>query len=151
MDKMAEPNETGVAVRIVDWHEASELLIALRAEVFVHEQGVPAHLEQDGLDAQCAHALVVDATGKAVGTGRLMPDGRIGRMAVRQSWRGRGVGGAILAALVRESRRRGMAEVYLHAQRHARDFYARQGFTDEGEPFEEAGIAHIGMRRKVAP
>ncbi len=151
MDEMAEPNETGVVVRIVDWREASELLIALRAEVFVHEQGVPAHLEQDGLDAQCAHALVVDATGKAIGTGRLMPDGRIGRMAVRQSWRGRGVGGAILAALVRESRRRGMAEVYLHAQCHARDFYARQGFTDEGEPFDEAGIAHIGMRRKVAP
>lgn len=151
MDEMAEPNEAGVVVRIVDWREAGELLIALREEVFVREQGVPAHLEQDGLDAQCAHALVVDATGKAVGTGRLMPDGRIGRMAVRQSWRGRGVGGAILAALVRESRRRGMAEVYLHAQRHARDFYARQGFTDEGEPFEEAGIAHIGMRRKVAP
>lgn len=151
MDEMAEPNETGVVVRIVDWHEAGEMLVALRAEVFVREQGVPAHLEQDGLDAQCAHALVLDATGKAIGTGRLMPDGRIGRMAVRQSWRGRGVGGAILAALVGESRRRGMAEVYLHAQRHARDFYARQGFTDEGEPFDEAGIAHIGMRRKVAP
>lgn len=151
MAGMAEPNETGFVVRIVDWREASEMLIALRAEVFVLEQGVPAHLEQDGLDAQCAHALALDAGGKAIGTGRLMPDGRIGRMAVRHSWRGRGVGGAILAALVGESRRRGMAEVYLHAQRHARDFYARQGFTDEGEPFDEAGIAHIGMRRKVAP
>lgn len=137
-------------VRIVDWRDAGETLTALRTEVFVREQGVPADLEQDGLDANCVHALAWDGTGEAIGTGRLMPDGRIGRMAVRASRRGQGVGGAILDALVHEARRRGMAEVYLHAQRHARDFYARQGFEDDGEPFEEAGIAHIGMRRPLA-
>lgn len=148
---MAHPKNPGVLVRIVDWREAAVTLMALRTEVFVREQGVPAHLEQDGLDTQCAHVLASDAAGQAIGTGRLMPDGRIGRMAVTAPWRGRGVGGALLAALLEEARRRGMAEVYLHAQRHARDFYARQGFEDEGEPFAEAGIAHIGMRCRLAP
>lgn len=147
---MAAHHSPDVAVRVVDWREAGATLIALRTEVFVREQGVPPELEQDGLDGDCAHALACDASGEAIGTGRLMPDGRIGRMAVRSAWRGRGVGGDILAALVAEARRRGMAEVYLHAQRHARDFYARQGFEDEGEPFDEAGIAHIGMRRRLA-
>ena len=151
MTLMATEKSHGCTVRIVDWRVAGATLIALRTEVFVHEQGVPAHLEQDGLDVNCAHALACDAAGEAIGTGRLMPDGRIGRMAVRSAWRGRGVGGEILAALVAEARRRGMPEVYLHAQRHARDFYARQGFEDEGEPFDEAGIAHIGMRRRLAP
>lgn len=150
MGPMTGQAPEGITVRIVDWRDAGATLMALRTEVFVREQGVPAHLEQDGLDGGCAHALACDAAGEAIGTGRLMPDGRIGRMAVRASWRGRGVGGAILTALVEEARRRRMAEVYLHAQRHARDFYARQGFEDEGEPFDEAGIAHIGMRRRLA-
>ena len=150
MAAMAPINEPNVKVRIVDWREAGATLMALRTEVFVREQGVPAHLEQDGLDENCAHALARNEAGEVVGTGRLLPDGRIGRMAVRASLRGRGVGGAILATLVEEARRRGMAEVYLHAQRHARDFYARQGFEDEGEPFDEAGIAHIGMRRRLS-
>jgi predicted GNAT family N-acyltransferase len=87
--------------------------------------------------------------GEAIGTGRLMPDGRIGRMAVLAPWRGKGVGAAILEALMAEARRRGFREAHLHAQSHARDFYARHGFAVEGEEYLEAGIAHVGMRAKL--
>lgn len=136
-------------VRLVDWNEASPALTRIRTTVFVGEQKVPAGIEIDGRDAECAHAIAVDASGEAIGTGRLMPDGRIGRMAVLPGWRNRGVGAAILELLMQEAKRRGLAQVHLHSQVHAKDFYARHGFVVEGEEYLEAGIPHVGMRRKL--
>jgi predicted GNAT family N-acyltransferase len=139
-------NSSGFRVRLVEWREASAALAAIRTTVFVGEQNVPADLEMDGRDGECTHALAESASGEAIGTGRLMPDGRIGRMAVLVAWRGRGVGTAILAALRDEARRRGLRETYLHAQSHARDFYARHGYVVEGDEYLEAGIPHVSMR-----
>jgi len=133
-------------VRLVDWREASTALSRIRTTVFVGEQKVPPEIEIDGRDPGCAHALAESAAGEAIGTGRLLPDGRIGRMAVLAAWRNRGVGAALLAALVDEARRRGLREVHLHAQVGARRFYERHGFVPEGDEYLEAGIPHIGMR-----
>ena len=74
-------------------------LRAVRETVFVVEQGVPADIELDALDPACTHVLARDAGGAPIGTGRLAPDGRIGRMAVLRDWRGRGVGRALLSQL----------------------------------------------------
>lgn len=136
----------GFRVRLVDWRDASGALSAIRTTVFVGEQGVPPEIEIDGRDPGCAHVLAESDSGEAVGTGRLMPDGRIGRMAVLAAWRGRGVGAAMLGALVAEAQRRGFRETYLHAQAHAKEFYARHGFVVEGEEYLEAGIPHVLMR-----
>lgn len=136
----------GFRVRLVDWRDASAVLSSIRTTVFVGEQGVPPEIEIDGRDPGCAHVLAESDAGEAVGTGRLMPDGRIGRMAVLAAWRGRGVGAAMLGALVAEARRRGFRETYLHAQSHARDFYARHGYVVEGAEYLEAGIPHVLMR-----
>jgi predicted GNAT family N-acyltransferase len=54
---------------------------AIREAVFIQEQGVPAELEWDGSDAQATHLLAIEPGGQAVGTARLLPDGRLGRMA----------------------------------------------------------------------
>jgi predicted GNAT family N-acyltransferase len=142
-------NSPDYRVRLADWRDASAILTRIRTTVFVGEQGVPPEIEIDGRDPGCVHAVAEDAAGEAVGTGRLMPDGRIGRMAVLAAWRGRGVGAAILEALMGEARRRGLAAVYLHSQVHARDFYARHGFVAEGEEYLEAGIPHVGMRARL--
>jgi predicted GNAT family N-acyltransferase len=135
--------------KLVEWREASSVLEALRHEVFVVGQGVPAELERDGRDPDCAHVLALSEAGEPIGTGRLLPDGRIGRMAVIASWRGRGVGAAMLEALMDEARRRGFRETHLHAQSHAKDFYARHGYVVEGEEYLEAGIPHVGMRARL--
>jgi predicted GNAT family N-acyltransferase len=97
----------------------------------------------------CRHAIARDAGGRVVATGRLLPDGHIGRMAVRRAARGAGVGGAVLQALIAEAARRGLREVALAAQTHALDFYLRHGFEAVGEVFMEAGIPHRAMRRTV--
>lgn len=88
--------------------------------------------------------------GEVVATGRLLPDGHIGRMAVAAAHRGAGLGGQVLLALMAEAVRLGMAEVCLNAQTHACAFYRRHGFVEDGEVFMEAGLPHISMRRSLA-
>ena len=133
-------------VEVVDYPAQHAALHRVRFTVFVDEQKVPAELEIDALDPLSLHVLARDAAGTPIGAGRLTPDGRIGRMAVLAAWRGKGVGDALLLALVDQARARGWREVGLHAQLPARVFYTRQGFLPEGEIFEEAGIAHQHMR-----
>lgn len=134
-------------IKLGDWGTLSADAKAIRTEVFVEEQGVPAELEMDSMDALCLHAVAYEADGTPVGTGRLLPDGHIGRMAVRKSARGSGVGGELLQALMVHAKARGDLLVALSAQTHAAPFYQRHGFAIEGEEFYEAGIAHINMQR----
>lgn len=133
-------------VQEVAWADASDRLGAVRREVFVVEQHVPEALEWDGVDAACRHVLALDRDGHPIGTGRLLPDGHIGRMAVAAPHRGRGVGRAILAALIDIARARGDREVVLNAQTHAIGFYRRSGFEVTSDEFLDAGIPHVAMR-----
>jgi predicted GNAT family N-acyltransferase len=131
------------------WTTMKSQAAALRTQVFVAEQGVPAELEMDENDAVCWHALATDSTGETIGTGRLLPDGHIGRMAVAAAWRGRGVGRALLDTLLEAANERGMAVQQLNAQTHAAGFYRPFGFVDDGDEFMEAGIPHLAMRREL--
>lgn len=122
---------------------------AVREAVFVQEQGVPPELEIDDQDPRSRHVLASDGGGAPIGTARLTPEGRIGRMAVAREWRGHGVGSALLHALLRIAREDGLDRVTLHAQESAVDFYRRHGFAPVGERFMEAGIVHQGMQRRL--
>jgi len=132
------------------WDKAQPVAAPLRFAIFVGEQNVPPGIELDEMDDKSLHALAFDDAGKAIGTGRLLPDGRIGRMAVVKEWRRRGVGADLLDALVAEARRRGLREVKLSAQLQAAEFYRARGFVAEGKVYEEAGILHQAMRRSLA-
>ncbi|GIK86978.1 MAG: GNAT family N-acetyltransferase [Betaproteobacteria bacterium] len=136
-------------IRTADWSRDEGRLKSVRYDVFCVEQGVPEDLEWDGLDSGCVHAIAEDVARRAIGCGRLLPDGHVGRMAVRADWRGRGVGGALLAHLVGLARARGDAKAMLNAQAQAIPFYERFGFVAVGEPFEEAGIPHVAMERAL--
>lgn len=131
------------------WEQLRAQAQPIRFEVFVDEQKVPAAIELDEMDPHCVHAVAYDDAGQPLATGRLLPDGHIGRMAVRKAGRGQGVGGAVLQALIAAARARGDAEVILNAQVHAEGFYQRHGFAREGEQFMEAGIPHITMRARL--
>lgn len=137
-----------VRVRVDEWATVQGPATAIRDEVFVREQGVPSNLEHDPADHENLHALAL-IDDEAVGTARLKPDGHIGRMAVRAAHRGRGIGAAMLAALMAAARARGMTEVVLNAQVSAVEFYRRQGFVEVGNRFIEAGIDHQTMQRRL--
>ena len=138
-----------VMVQVGAWPEIEPEAAPIRYTVFVDEQRVPAELELDEWDARSRHALARDASGRAVGTGRLLPDGHIGRMAVLAPARALGVGSALLRALMDEARRAGHATVELSAQTHARAFYERHGFIAYGPEYDDAGIPHVAMRRAL--
>lgn len=133
-------------VALIDFESCKETLYAIRHRVFVLEQGVPESLERDPNDPRCIHALA-HWNDAPVGTGRLTPDGRIGRMAVLAPYRGRSVGSAILARLLDAAAERGYREAVLAAQVTAVTFYERFGFRAEGVIFQEAGIDHLLMRK----
>ncbi|MGH8127541.1 MAG: GNAT family N-acetyltransferase [Gammaproteobacteria bacterium] len=133
------------SVRLADWDNDATALRAVRTQVFVEEQKVPLDMEWDGLDELCIHALAL-ADGEAIGTGRLTPDGHIGRMAVLAGWRGAGVGAELLLKLMEAAKLRGDTHCELNAQVSAIGFYERFGFHAEGETFLEAGIVHRRMR-----
>ena len=136
-----------VRIELLPWERAREPASRIRFRVFVEEQGVPREIELDEQDARCLHAVAFDEKGVAVGTGRLLPDGHIGRMAVLEQYRRRGIGALLLDRLIEAARRRGDREVQLSAQVHAVGFYRKHGFETAGEIYEEAGIPHRAMRR----
>ena len=126
-------------------------LRAVREPVFVVEQNVPLELEWDEIDPRCHHVIARDNANRPIGTGRLTPEHKIGRMAVLKEWRGKGVGEALLQALIEQARQLGLTEVSLNSQVDAMGFYAKFGFRPEGERFDEAGIAHQSMRLGLPP
>lgn len=135
----------GFNVKTATWPDDHATLKAIRFEVFVREQGVPAELEVDNNDPLSIHAIAW-VNGQAAACGRLLPDGHIGRMAVRQPWRGQGVGAAVLTHLMARARQRGDREVVLSAQTHAVGFYEKFGFVAEGKTYLDCDIPHQDMR-----
>ena len=148
-----EAGEEMVDVRVGTWSELGGEAKAIRSEVFIKEQQIPADMEWDAADPECVHAVAYNRLGMAVATGRLLEHvpgvAKIGRMAVRRPLRGSRVGRAVLEALMKTARARGEREVILHAQMSAEPFYRRAGFHQRGPVFDEAGIAHVEMVRAL--
>ncbi|MBK7859578.1 MAG: GNAT family N-acetyltransferase [Archangiaceae bacterium] len=133
--------------------------LAVREVVFIEEQSVPEDMERDDDDQAAYHLLAVEK-GHAIGTGRLVvlkspPEGesgtwgRVGRMAVLQAYRKSGVGSRLLTMLQDEAKRRAYAGIMLHAQLSAMEFYKRHGYEPHGAVFEEAGMPHLEMKRRL--
>lgn len=130
-----------------DWEAAK----AIRFEVFVDEQGVPAEIELDELDETARHWLVWDGD-TPVATARAVAKDfgwKIGRVAVRRPWRGQGLGLLVMRAIEDAAREAGAAELRLESQVHAMPFYARLGYAAEGPEYLDAGIPHRLMRKAI--
>ncbi|APY88774.1 GNAT family N-acetyltransferase [Streptomyces alfalfae] len=151
-----------VTVRVAEGPDDLEACFAVRKEVFVVEQQVPQDLEYDAYDAGAVHVLAVRDDGTPLGTGRLLTGaaaaaknggergiGALGRLAVRRTARGLGVGARLVAAIEDAARARGLTAVDLHAQTHALGFYERLGYEVYGPVFPDAGIPHRAMRKPL--
>jgi predicted GNAT family N-acyltransferase len=128
--------------------------LRLREQVFCGEQGVPVSEERDALDDRALHLVAITGGRRVVGTLRLLRAGRvakIGRVAVEREWRGSGIASRMLEAALTVACERGCREARLASQVRAVALYERAGFVVASEPFEEAGIAHVWMRRALAP
>ena len=129
---------------ICEYASNTEDICAIRYEVFVDEQNVPVDLEIDGLDGKAKHALAF-VDGVPIGTGRILNDGHIGRVAVLKNYRGLGIGKLIMKELIKCAQDMSLEKVWLSSQWHAHSFYLDFGFVCVDEIYKEAGIDHIKM------
>lgn len=140
-----------LVVRLAESEVDRAAAYGVRHEVFVGEQGVPTEIERDAADGTADHAVAF-AGGACVGAGRLVVRGDagvVGRMAVAAGSRGHGIGGRLLECLEDAARARGLDRIELNAQEPAVDFYRRHGYEQAGEPYEEVGIPHLPMRKRL--
>ena len=121
---------------------------SLRREVFVWEQNVPEEEENDADDLTSTHFVAVLA-GEVVGTLRLIdkPEHiKIGRVAVRQAFRGQGIAKAMMLAAMDHARANGRDRFYLTAQSDKLGMYEKLGFLAYGPEFLDGGMPHRAMR-----
>lgn len=140
-----------VRIREASWPADRDSLDHVRCEVFVKEQKIPRSLEFDGLDATALHWLAQSTSNEPVGTVRLLPSGQVGRLAVLSAFRGLGVGARLVRHAVAAAEAHGWPEVWLNAQYSRRGFYSALGFIVISDIFEEAGIPHQRMLRRLSP
>lgn len=158
-------NDPVVAIVPFDQITPKQLLAAmcLRNDVFVVEQQITAEAEVDTLDGVACHVLVFEGDEalasadpfRLMGTARLVAltnaaqdTWKVGRVAVAERYRKRGIGGLILASIgewldAAEPVRTGV----MHAQAHLETWYASHGWDRVGEIFDEANIPHVRMVR----
>lgn len=150
-------------------HDISECL-AIRKEVFGEEQQFPSAAAEDAEDKSAIFVLAYETEKELnstksveneikkkeqkipVGTGRLVFLGdtyKIGRIAVKKEFRGKGYGDFIVRMLIDKAFLMGAREVYVGAQKHAVSFYEKIGFIKQEETYEEDGIFHQIM--KITP
>ena len=137
-----------IASIICDYESHAKDICAIRYKVFVGEQKVPEELEIDGLDGQAKHVLAL-VDGVPIGTGRILSDGHIGRVAVLKDYRGLGIGKSIMKDLIKWAQNMNLEKVWLSSQWHAHSFYLDLDFVCVGEIYKEAGIDHIKMFRTL--
>ena len=135
-------------VIIADWHKHKAILQSIRKAVFIDEQCVPVELEWDEFDKSCVHFLVTK-NNIPIGTGRLKPDGQIGRMAIIKSHRQLGAGSILLDSILQYSKEHGYKKVFCNAQVAVIDFYLKKDFELIGDEFLDANIPHKAMFKKI--
>ncbi|QCC50490.1 GNAT family N-acetyltransferase [Halapricum salinum] len=126
--------------------------LTVRKTVFVEEQGVDPEIEVDEHDETAIHLAAYD-DGEPVGAGRFRTlddrTGKVERIAVLADYRDGGLGRAIMGRIEEIAREEGVDRLVLHSQTRAAPFYARVGYEQVGEEFEEAGIPHVEMRTEL--
>ena len=146
-----EETELSTIVEIQATDPLMSAVYALRHDVFVVEQGVPEELEVDDDDKVAAH-LAALSDGHVIGTLRILRHGltaKIGRMAVSASSRKKGIGRELMEFAAATASRGGNEEIILGAQLTACAFYKRLGYIEEGAVFDDGGIPHVMMRKKL--
>lgn len=127
-----------------------DTVFAIRRDVFVDEQHVPAEDEYDEFEITSNHFLAL-LDGQPVGTARWRRTSKgikLERFAVRASARKKGVGKALVQAVLNDvfsQQPEPIESIYLHAQVTAMPLYADFGFVPVGPKFDECGIQHYKM------
>ncbi|MGL4909166.1 MAG: GNAT family N-acetyltransferase [Bacteroidales bacterium] len=137
--------------QIADTSLTLQKVLFVRGIVFCEEQGIAYEEDIDGCDEVATHVLVT-IDNEPIGAARLRVFdnyAKMERIAVRKSYRGRGVGKQLLAFMLNYLERLQCAKVKIHAQAYLLEFYQSFGFVASGEMFLEASIEHYYMEKSL--
>jgi ribosomal protein S18 acetylase RimI-like enzyme len=126
----------------------------VRYRVLYAPWDLPRELVEDTDGHEYVHFAAVDAEGVVIGYARLhleSGESKAYQVAVEESWRGRGIGRALMDAVARRARAEGRDFLVLDARERAVGFYLRLGYSVEGETFisGRTGTPHRRMRRTL--
>lgn len=140
-----------ISYKVVQNEKEFQVAYKIRVEVFVNEQKVPIDMELDEDDKNATHILIYKDD-VAIGCGRLVFHDdyvKMGRVAIRKSERLKGYGQKLCLELINLCKQKKCKQILIHAQCNAIKFYKKLGFEELGEVFDEAGIDHIKMVKKL--
>ena len=136
---------SNISFKVVNFDDSFSDIEKIRTTVFIKEQRVPFKLEWDEFDNESTHILAY-YDNKPVGTARLLDDGHIGRMAVLKEYRNRNIGRNMLKYVIDIAKKLSINTIELSAQKHAVEFYKKQGFSETSDVYLDAGIPHYDMK-----
>lgn len=149
---MSVDSSPDIIVKVADFTRDRDAISMIRSQVFQIEQGVDAALEFDGLDDQAVHFLAYLIT-QPVGTLRIrlidQNTAKLERLAVLSQFRNDGIGKKLMQTALEFLFDKNITDVRIHAQEAVIRFYEKLGFVSEGERFEEAGIVHRKMSKRL--
>lgn len=143
-----------IRVKKIETQQELDEAFEIRREVFVVGQNCPIEDEFDGFDDESIH-FIAYVSGEAAGTCRYRSTQKgikLERFAVLEKFRGKGIGKRLVQTVLGYLEQQNLAEgtlIYLHAQVEAMGLYSRYGFEKVGEMFDEVGIDHYEMQKKV--
>lgn len=131
-------------VKSGDWNQLQQDAKLIRTLVFMIEQNIPEQDEWDDQDEISQH-FVVYHQDQPIATARLLQNHSVGRVAVKQEYRGKGVGHLIMLDIIAYAQKQNRPFLQCSSQVHAISFYQKLGFIVKGEVYDECGIPHIEM------
>lgn len=148
--------KTDYQVVIADSKGLLSKAFKVREEVFIVEQKVQKEEEFDEFEMESTHFVALEPDGDPIGAARWRKTSigiKLERFAVVKTSRGRGVGAALVAAVIEDilSKEGENQLMYLHAQLEAVPLYEKFGFKKKGDLFEECNIWHYTMERIKNP
>lgn len=145
-------NPENLIFKVAELPEDFSAMRSVRAAVFQSEQGIEPELDFDGKD-ETSDQIIAYINDRPIGTARIryLDDrtAKIERLAVLPIARGKGIGKLIMEKAIELAAQKKIQEVIIHAQEYIQGLHQKLGFEPEGAVFEEAGIPHVKMRKKL--
>lgn len=121
-------------MRIVVSNDSETIQIsqAIRNEVFVQEQGIPLHLDLDGLDSNSYHSLAyIDDTVIGVARLALVENNKaiMARVAIKKDYRGKGVASKLIKSIIIKAEQLSVNNIEIHAHDYLKKYYETFGFV----------------------
>ncbi len=138
-----------LVISCVDFDKTKNDISYIRNIVFVEELKIPKELEWDDQDTTAHHYILSSEQHKILAYARLLPSGKLGRVAVLKHYRNQGLGSMLVSTICEKATKLGIETLKLSAQTTAVIFYEKLGFQISGEVFTEAGIEHRSMHKSL--